>query len=64
MYLYQGELRVDNSALNGEAEECRKVAVSDFKAYKELAMTADVTGILLLMHIHYLEVLLYLMAKG
>lgn len=43
-YLYQGELRVDNSALNGEAEECRKVAVSDFKAYKELAMTADVTG--------------------
>ena len=43
-YLYHGELRVDNSALNGEAEECRKVAVSDFKAYKELAMTADVTG--------------------
>lgn len=43
-YLYQGELRVDNSALNGEAEECRKVAVSDFKAYKELAMTVDVTG--------------------
>lgn len=43
-YLYQGELRVDNSALNGEAEECRKVSVSDFKAYKELAMTADVTG--------------------
>lgn len=43
-YLYQGELRVDNSALNGEAEECRKVAVSDFKAYKELAITADVTG--------------------
>lgn len=43
-YLYQGELRVDNSALNGEAEECRKFAVSDFKAYKELAMTADVTG--------------------
>lgn len=43
-YLYQGELRVDNSALNGEAEECRKVAISDFKAYKELAMTADVTG--------------------
>lgn len=43
-YLYQGELRVDNSALNGEAEECKKVAVSDFKAYKELAMTADVTG--------------------
>lgn len=43
-YLYQGELRVDNSALNGEAEECRKVAVIDFKAYKELAMTADVTG--------------------
>ena len=43
-YLYQGELRVDNSALNGESEECRKVAVSDFKAYKELAMTADVTG--------------------
>ncbi len=43
-YLYQGELRVDNSALNGEAEECRKVAVSDFKTYKELAMTADVTG--------------------
>lgn len=43
-YLYQGELRVDNSALNGEAEECRKVAVSNFKAYKEAAMTADVTG--------------------
>ena len=24
-YLYQGDLRVDNSALNGEAEECKKV---------------------------------------
>ena len=43
-YLYQGELRVDNSALNGEAEECKKVAVEDSKTYKEVAMTADVTG--------------------
>lgn len=43
-YLYQGELRVDNSALNGEAEECKKIAVEDSKTYKEIAMTADVTG--------------------
>ena len=43
-YLYQGDLRVDNSALNGEAEECKKFAVQDSKAYKESAMTADVTG--------------------
>lgn len=43
-YLYQGELRVDNSALNGEAEECKKCAVENAKAYKEIAMTADVTG--------------------
>lgn len=43
-YLYQGDLRVDNSALNGEAEECKKFAVNDSKAYKEAAMTADVTG--------------------
>ena len=43
-YLYQGELRVDNSALNGEAEECKKYAVENAKAYKEIAMTADVTG--------------------
>ena len=43
-YLYQGDLRVDNSALNGEAEECKKFAVNDSKAYKEVAMTADVTG--------------------
>ena len=43
-YLYQGDLRVDNSALNGEAEECKKFAVEDSKAYKESAMTADVTG--------------------
>lgn len=43
-YLYQGDLRVDNSALNGEAEECKKFAVNYSKAYKEAAMTADVTG--------------------
>lgn len=43
-YLYEGDLRVDNSALNGEAEECKKIAVDDPKAYKEVAMTADVTG--------------------
>ena len=43
-YLYNGELRVDNSALNGEAEECKKVAVEDSKTYKEIAMTADITG--------------------
>lgn len=43
-YLYQGDLRVDNSALNGEAEECKKFAVSDSKAYREVAMTADITG--------------------
>lgn len=43
-YLYEGDLRVDNSALNGEAEECKKFAVKDAKAYKEVAMTADITG--------------------
>lgn len=43
-YLYKGDLRVDNSALNGEAEECKKFAVEDSKTYKEIAMTADITG--------------------
>ena len=43
-YLYQGDLRVDNSALNGEAEECKKVAVENALAFEETAMTAEVTG--------------------
>ena len=43
-YLYQGDLRVDNSALNGEAEECKKFAVKDSLAFEESAMTAEVTG--------------------
>lgn len=35
--LVQGELRVDNSALNGEAEECKKFAASDdFKIPDEI----------------------------
>lgn len=35
--LVQGDLRVDNSALNGEAEECKKTAASDgFKVPEEI----------------------------
>ena len=35
-YLYQGELRVDNSALNGEAEECKKLKLRILKLIKKL----------------------------
>lgn len=41
----EGDIRVDNSALNGEAEECKKTAVGkDFsiEAYREVAIT--ITG--------------------
>lgn len=43
-YLYEGDLRVDNSALNGEAEECKKFEVEDALLFEEVAMTAEVTG--------------------
>ena len=40
--LISGDLRVDNSALNGEAEECKKFAVpSDFE-YVEKQITGDI----------------------
>ena len=42
--LVDGSLRVDNSVLNGEAEECKKVAVENEQAYKEVAMTGEITG--------------------
>src|SRR5699024_5299808 len=37
--LVQGELRVDNSALNGEAEECKK-----FAAYDDFKIPDEITG--------------------
>lgn len=37
--LVNGDLRVDNSALNGEAEECKKTAASD-----NFEMPAEITG--------------------
>lgn len=42
--LVDGSLRVDNSALNGEAEECKKVAVENEEVFKEIAMTEEITG--------------------
>lgn len=37
--LVSGDLRVDNSALNGEAEECRKIAASE-----DFQLKDDITG--------------------
>lgn len=37
--LVSGDLRVDNSALNGEAEECKKVAATE-----EMELADDITG--------------------
>ncbi len=39
--LINGDLRVDNSALNGEAEECKKFAASEEKVFPE-EITGDV----------------------
>lgn len=39
--LIDGDLRVDNSALNGEAEECKKFATSEDKVFAE-EITGDV----------------------
>ena len=39
--LVEGDLRVDNSALNGEAEECKKTAVPQDFVYREVAITGD-----------------------
>lgn len=40
--LVSGDLRVDNSALNGEAEECKKIAVPEGFVYQEQQITGDV----------------------
>ncbi|MEG1480867.1 MAG: calcium-translocating P-type ATPase, PMCA-type [Clostridium sp.] len=41
--LISGDLRVDNSALNGEAEECEKIATGNDFSYKdEIAITGDI----------------------
>lgn len=43
--LIDGDIKIDNSALNGEAEECRKLPVVNYKASKaeeEVAITGDV----------------------
>lgn len=39
--LAEGELRVDNSALNGEAEECKKTGVPDGFVYEDKEITGD-----------------------
>lgn len=39
--LVDGILKVDNSALNGETEECKKTAVSEDFVYKEQSITGD-----------------------
>lgn len=39
--LISGDLKIDNSALNGEAEECKKKAVSESFVYEEKAITGD-----------------------
>ena len=40
-YLLNGDLRVDNSALNGETEECKKFAVSKNYEHKDVPVTGD-----------------------
>ena len=42
--LVDGLLSVDNSVLNGEAEECKKTAVENEQAFEEAALTGDITG--------------------
>lgn len=39
--LVSGDLRVDNSSLNGEAEECKKFAVPEGFVYEEKEITGD-----------------------
>ena len=39
--LVDGDLRVDNSALNGESEECKKFAIDDNYVYEDKAVTGD-----------------------
>ena len=39
--LISGDLKVDNSALNGEAEECKKTAVAENFVYEEKDITGD-----------------------
>lgn len=39
--LISGDLRVDNSALNGEAEECKKFAITDDFVYEDKDITGD-----------------------
>ena len=40
-YLLTGDLRVDNSALNGEAEECKKFAVPEGYVHEDKEITGD-----------------------
>lgn len=39
--LVNGDLRVDNSALNGESEECKKFAIDDTYVYEDKTVTGD-----------------------
>lgn len=39
--LVDGDLRVDNSALNGESEECKKFAINEDYVYEDKAITGD-----------------------
>lgn len=39
--LVNGDLRVDNSALNGESEECKKFAIDDTYVYEDKPVTGD-----------------------
>lgn len=39
--LVDGDLRVDNSALNGESEECKKFAINDDYVYEDKPVTGD-----------------------
>lgn len=39
--LIEGDLRVDNSALNGEAEECKKFAISEDYQWEDKQITGD-----------------------
>lgn len=43
--LIQGDIRVDNSSLNGEAEECKKYAMENYKEqYEDNEVAATITG--------------------
>ena len=39
--LVDGDLRVDNSALNGESEECKKFAIDESYTYEDKPVTGD-----------------------